>query len=115
MGDYDASDASLLFELIDANGNGTMTVDELTTGMAALKGGARNIDMKLLLRQSQLGIVQRRFSLSQPGQTLKTSDALRLVEGSQVENSIVFRILDSVPPSPSNSRREGQGKQSRES
>merc|ERR1719203_1208029 len=47
--DYDASDADMLFQLIDKDGDGTLTVDELIEGMATLKGTARNMDVKLLL------------------------------------------------------------------
>lgn len=53
--DYDISDASLLFYLIDSNDNGKLTIEEFSQGMASLKGGARNVDVKLLLRQSRVG------------------------------------------------------------
>ncbi|CAK0836980.1 unnamed protein product [Prorocentrum cordatum] len=53
--DYDISDASLLFYLIDSNDDGKLTIEEFSQGMAALKGGARNVDVKLLLRQSRVG------------------------------------------------------------
>merc|ERR1712037_52772 len=52
--DYDASDAYMLFQLIDKDGDGTLTVDELIEGMATLKGTARNMDVKLLLHPSLL-------------------------------------------------------------
>merc|ERR1711920_55103 len=77
--DYDISDASLLFHLIDRNGDGTLTVDELIEGMASLKGGARNIDVKLLLRQSRVGRMAGQ-SQSNLGKRMTTVDALRLVE-----------------------------------
>merc|ERR1740121_91829 len=56
--DYDVSDASLIFYLIDEDGDGTLTADELIEGMASLKGGARNIDVKMLMRQSRFGRLQ---------------------------------------------------------
>merc|ERR1712032_1055926 len=47
--DYEASDAGMLFQLIDKNGDGTLSLDELIEGMASLKGTARNMDVKLLM------------------------------------------------------------------
>merc|ERR1712032_1512105 len=52
--DYDASDAGMLFQLIDKNGDGTLSLDELIEGMASLKGTARNMDVKLLLHPGLL-------------------------------------------------------------
>merc|ERR1712203_1226412 len=60
--DYDASDADLLFYLIDERGDGHLTLDELTEGMATLRGSSRNIDVKLLLYQSQMGRMMRSSS-----------------------------------------------------
>jgi len=81
--DYDVSDASLLFYLIDTNGDGTLTVDELIEGMASLKGGARNIDVQLLMRQSRVGRMAAQSSRSLGGvdaPRMSVADALRLVE-----------------------------------
>merc|ERR1712228_942397 len=65
--DYDISDASLRFYLIDKDGDGDLTVDEFTDGMAAMKGGARNIDVKLLMRQSRVGRMVRQSTLNDRG------------------------------------------------
>jgi len=47
----DVSDGKLLFELIDSeNQDGKITVDELIRGVARLRGPARSIDVKALLR-----------------------------------------------------------------
>merc|ERR1719291_875088 len=77
--DYDTCDASLLFYLIDKDGDGVLTVDELIEGMASLKGGARNIDVKLLMRQSPVGMLQKRSSMRDENR-MTAVDALRLVE-----------------------------------
>jgi hypothetical protein len=76
--EYDTSDAALLFYLIDKNGDGSLSVDELIEGMASLKGTARNIDIKVLLRQSLVGRMQ--------AQDAGCGSASR-----------VLRMLDSVP------------------
>jgi hypothetical protein len=89
--DYDISDASLLFYLIDKDGDGSLTVDELIEGMAALKGGARNIDVKVLMRQSRFGKLQ--------GQTrrdlkrMTAADALRLVETTGLNHNDLVDVL----------------------
>merc|ERR1711920_79551 len=85
--DYDASDASLLFHLIDENGDGLLTVDELITGMASLKGGARNIDVKLLLRQSLLGLMKN-TSMDSSGRKLTSAESLGLLEGLQTSEAL---------------------------
>merc|ERR1719291_703754 len=76
--DYDVSDASLLFYMIDKDGDGILTVDELIEGMASLKGGARNIDVKLLMRQSRVGRLQKQSR--RDGNRMSAADALRLDE-----------------------------------
>merc|ERR1712032_1219722 len=73
--DIDASDASLLFELIDLDGNGQLTFEELIEGMGALRGNARNVDVKLLLRQSFVGRSQRSDNLMGP--VLSAAGALK--------------------------------------
>merc|ERR1712032_1485843 len=70
--DIDTSDASLLFELIDEEGNGELTFEEFIEGMGALRGNARNVDVKLLLRQSFVG--RRRQTM---GRMLSAAGALK--------------------------------------
>jgi len=76
--DYDVSDAALIFYMIDKDGDGSLTVDELIEGMASLKGGARNIDVKLLMRQSRVGVLQSKPDLH--AGRMSAADALRFFE-----------------------------------
>ncbi|CAK0868722.1 unnamed protein product [Prorocentrum cordatum] len=78
--DYDVNDASLLFYLIDKDGDGTLTVDELIDGMAALKGAARNLDVKVLMRQSRFGALQGQLKRS--NSRMSARDSLRVVQSS---------------------------------
>jgi len=86
--DYDVNDASLLFYLIDKDGDGTLTVDELIEGMAALKGSARNIDVKVLMRQSRFGILQ-----GQAVNRMTAAEALRLVETTGLNHKDLVDLL----------------------
>eukprot|EP00811_Abedinium_folium_P028000 NODE_4298_length_1908_cov_8.839978.p1 GENE.NODE_4298_length_1908_cov_8.839978~~NODE_4298_length_1908_cov_8.839978.p1 ORF type:complete len:587 (+),score=126.73 NODE_4298_length_1908_cov_8.839978:1-1761(+) len=47
--DLDVGDAELLFTLIDDDGDGDLTIDELTAGVARLKGTARSVHVHALL------------------------------------------------------------------
>lgn len=49
--ELDASDAFNLFTLIDNSHDGQLSLDELTTGVAKLKGSARSIDLLTLMRE----------------------------------------------------------------
>ncbi|CAK0800467.1 unnamed protein product [Prorocentrum cordatum] len=78
--DYDISDAGLLFHLIDADGDGSLSVDELIQGMAMLKGTARNIDVKLLIRQSLVGRMQSATPTDRLGKRISASEFLKRIE-----------------------------------
>jgi hypothetical protein len=77
--DYDTSDAELLFYLIDTDGDGTLTIDELIKGMAMLKGTARNIDVKVLMRQSIIGRMQHATPTDRFGKRLSATAALKRI------------------------------------
>eukprot|EP00811_Abedinium_folium_P001247 NODE_1113_length_2601_cov_10.129749.p1 GENE.NODE_1113_length_2601_cov_10.129749~~NODE_1113_length_2601_cov_10.129749.p1 ORF type:complete len:764 (-),score=143.03 NODE_1113_length_2601_cov_10.129749:310-2523(-) len=47
--DLEVSDADLLFQLLDDDNNGYLSIDELTVGVARLKGAARSIHLHALM------------------------------------------------------------------
>lgn len=50
--DLDVKDVRLVFELLDSEGDHSLTLQEMTKGFAHLKGAARSIDLQVLLRTS---------------------------------------------------------------
>ncbi|CAK0842989.1 unnamed protein product, partial [Prorocentrum cordatum] len=49
--ELDVSDAASVFLLVDKDGDGTLTPEELVQGVALLKGAARSIDLHMLRRE----------------------------------------------------------------
>merc|ERR1719221_685646 len=47
--DLDVSQAHLVFELLDADGSNEVTVEEFLEGIMRLKGGARSVDLNLMM------------------------------------------------------------------
>merc|ERR1711972_77013 len=47
--DLDVSQAHVLFELLDADGSNSVTIDEFLDGCMRLKGQAKSIDLNMLL------------------------------------------------------------------
>jgi hypothetical protein len=48
--DLNVEDAGMVFELLDADGDGALTASELVEGVSRLMGDARNLDMLVLMR-----------------------------------------------------------------
>mmetsp|Transcript_73699 Transcript_73699/g.130098 ORF Transcript_73699/g.130098 Transcript_73699/m.130098 type:complete len:661 (+) Transcript_73699:83-2065(+) len=51
--DVDVADAESLFRLIDTDGNGTVSPDELMRGWIRLRGPAKALDLSLLIQETQ--------------------------------------------------------------
>jgi len=51
--DLDISQAHVLFELLDANGNNSISLDEFCQGCMRLKGGAKSVDLNMLLMKTR--------------------------------------------------------------
>merc|ERR1712039_1085208 len=78
--ELDTSDAKRLFSLIDSSNDGQITLEELTVGVAKLKGAARSLDVQTLmrdhaaLRESVEGLITVVTRLSQ--ETIVHQDAM---------------------------------------
>jgi len=73
--ELDTGDADNLYTLIDANGDGKVSIEELITGVARLKGASRAVDVLTLMREvrqmhsrsaGDLGTLRRQMALLQP-------------------------------------------------
>merc|ERR1711957_558612 len=51
--DLDVADAEMVFELVDADGDGRLTAEELVAGVSRLMGDARNLDLLVLMREQR--------------------------------------------------------------
>lgn len=51
--DLDISQAHVLFELLDANGNNSISLDEFCQGCIRLKGSAKSVDLNMLLMKNR--------------------------------------------------------------
>jgi hypothetical protein len=51
--DLDVADAGMVFELVDADGDGRLTAEELISGVSRLMGDARNLDLMILMREQK--------------------------------------------------------------
>lgn len=51
--ELDVSDACSLFELLDEGSDGTLTASELDQGVARLKGGAKSMEMHMVIKEIQ--------------------------------------------------------------
>ncbi|CAK0802712.1 unnamed protein product [Prorocentrum cordatum] len=71
----DAADGDALFDLIDANGDGRLSVCELVEGVSKLKGGARSLDLLSCLRR-QDKLYQRLLGI-QPGMAPASASACK--------------------------------------
>jgi len=101
--DYESSDAELLFYLMDQNQDGRLTAKELIEGMASMRGCARNMDVKLLLRQSPVG----RLINSPVTKCISTTSALQMMDEEEVLNgrsSEMWPVRSSSSSSPRRSR-----------
>eukprot|EP00928_Gymnodinium_smaydae_P095440 TRINITY_DN8208_c0_g1_i1.p1 TRINITY_DN8208_c0_g1~~TRINITY_DN8208_c0_g1_i1.p1 ORF type:complete len:449 (+),score=49.63 TRINITY_DN8208_c0_g1_i1:132-1478(+) len=54
--ELDSQDATMLFEMMDVDKSDAISMEQFTMACVRLKGGARNIDMARLLRQSQWSV-----------------------------------------------------------
>jgi len=51
--ELDVSQAHLLFEMLDVDGGNSVSIDEFIDGCVRLRGGARNVDLNMILLQSK--------------------------------------------------------------
>lgn len=51
--DLDVEDAGVVFQLVDADGDGRLTAEELVAGVSRLMGDARNLDLLVLMREQK--------------------------------------------------------------
>merc|ERR1719277_626033 len=51
--DLDVEDAGVVFQLVDADGDGRLTAEELVAGVSRLMGDARNLDLLVLMREQR--------------------------------------------------------------
>jgi hypothetical protein len=51
--DLDVEDAGMVFQLVDADGDGRLTAQELISGVSRLMGDARNLDLLILMREQK--------------------------------------------------------------
>lgn len=83
--ELDASQAHLLFEMLDVNGNDSVSIDEFVDGCVRLRGGARSVDLNIVLLQSkklteQIHVLLRK-SRKQIVQVDELLDVVRLTAG----------------------------------
>ncbi|CAK0807773.1 unnamed protein product [Prorocentrum cordatum] len=107
--DLDVEDAAVVFQLVDSDGDGRLTADELVAGVSRLMGDARNLDLLVLMREQreimhliqdevipQLGVIRgspvaaKRSAVSQMGQTRLAGIGGRLMK-SRARSSTALR------------------------